>query len=205
MYLPSTVLFLCLIHVTETPPVIDNKVGVKGRSISFAIKPNQPDCPPDEITIRWKSRNNLEEIEVGSCKKDQVCETSSSFQNRIEYIRESNITISDLRMEDSGLYTLSYLFTCTERKEESLHNLIVYESVPIPYIKDEKNCSSIGQYNITLSCLVLGIFLVSFHWQKGNSKTGYQHCGNESTIQVAQQCELSLDEEYVCTLYNLED
>ncbi|XP_031750757.1 uncharacterized protein LOC116408200 [Xenopus tropicalis] len=158
---------------------------------------------PEDTTIRWKSQEKYQEI--GFCRRKLFSGISPQFNNRVDCNGDTRVTIRNLSRADSGLYILSYTLPCKVKKDVKYHDLTVYEPVPAPHVEKEVEGNSATWCNFTLYCSVPANSPVEwYHWQKGNNETGYRHYMNGPSIQVSLHSQSlgTLDEEFICTVYN---
>uniref|UniRef100_A0A803JWA1 Ig-like domain-containing protein n=1 Tax=Xenopus tropicalis TaxID=8364 RepID=A0A803JWA1_XENTR len=202
IHLSLSFLFPAASPVQSKKPAI---IGDRAVNESFTFTLKSSDCPPEDSTIFWKSNININEQQAVICKMNQTMGILPHFYNRIKCNSDFHITLNNLRMDDSGIYTLSYTFPCSDKKHIQLYNLTVYEPVPAPHIEAITHRNSACWCNFTLYCSVpTNSSVERYHWQKGNNETGYQLYRNGCTIHVSlpSQSLGPLDEEFICTVSN---
>ncbi|KAE8588217.1 hypothetical protein XENTR_v10022413 [Xenopus tropicalis] len=205
MYLRIAVplLFLFLVSETLITPGLPIRPISKlvNDSVTFTMGPAE--CAPEDTTIRWKSHEKYQEI--GFCRKRLFNGISPQFHNRVDCNGDTRVTIRNLSRADSGLYILSYTLQCKVKKDVKYHDLTVYEPVPATHIEKNVVRNSACWCNFTLRCCVPGKASVErYLWLKGRNETGYHLYRHGPSIQVSLQSQSfgSLDEEYICTVYN---
>ncbi|XP_075050052.1 SLAM family member 5-like [Mixophyes fleayi] len=130
---------------------------------------------------------------------------NNQFDKRLEILDNgTTLRIRDLRMEDSGIYSVT--ITSTDKEEyKTSYNLTVYEPVPAPTIRIEgKNIIS-DWCNMSLHCSVpTNTSVLSYTWKYRHRDTEYQPYNTGTIIQMSLQNE-SWDMEFLCIVHNPAD
>ncbi|KAM9449460.1 SLAM family member 5-like isoform 3-T3 [Clarias gariepinus] len=122
-------LFLSVIFSSAGESSVQDLIGAVGDSVTFPIS------VPVSGYLMYKA------ITVGQVLNKQTdTELSEKFVNRLQWVSQSGFfTLSDLRTDDSGLYTVE---STKEQKGKQDYQLEVYERVSAPQVMNSASSSS---------------------------------------------------------------
>eukprot|EP00079_Xenopus_tropicalis_P038405 XP_017952176.1 PREDICTED: SLAM family member 7-like [Xenopus tropicalis] len=174
-------LLLYICYVTGNGPV-----PVTGRVHGSALLP----CS-QSLSVReafWEFPCNGHRVKVAEFRNQKFSITGEEFRSRMECSDNgTSLTIRNLTMNDSGIYT-ALIYDTERRRHETSYNLTVFELVPKPEIKWEKKWNEDGRCYYTLNCSVQSnSSALSYSWKYRYNNSEYQHYANGSTIQISAQ------------------
>ncbi|XP_075050028.1 SLAM family member 5-like isoform X2 [Mixophyes fleayi] len=170
--------------------------GIIDQSVDLSVGPTRP-----VYKVYW----NFQTYIMASFINLHLDIISKQFNKRLEIVDNgTTLRIRDLRMEDSGIYSVTITSTDEEEYKTS-YNITVYEPVPAPTIRIEgKNIIS-GWCNGSLHCSVpTNTSVLSYTWKYRDRDTEYQPYNNGTIIQMSLQNE-SWDMEFLCIVHNPAD
>ncbi|KAK1792808.1 hypothetical protein P4O66_012719 [Electrophorus voltai] len=189
-----TLLFICVSDVfisaagssTSTERVV--VYSTVGKSFTF------PTRVPLTGTIQYEGRN------IGVVlNKNTDTETDEKFKNRLHWDNQTGLfTLSDLRTEDSGGYTVE---SSKESKIKQEYQLEVYKNVPAPQVTSS-NSSSDNTVCSLLCSVINGRGLVLF-WYKDNFILNRTSSSNLNAIlHLPLEIEKPKNENFICVVSN---
>ncbi|XP_075700687.1 CD48 antigen-like [Rhinoderma darwinii] len=163
------------------------------------------DLPLPVLDVTWQflTREKIT-TKVVMYHKDQFTIYNSQFNGRLELSDNgTKLRIQDLKMEDTGVYTLIMTFPNLEIGQLT-YVLTVYEPVPFPAIRiDRKNTTD--RCNVTLHCSVPSNTSDFFYtWKYRLQGLEYQPYNNGSSIQISLPRDHQ-DTEFLCIVQNPAD
>ncbi|XP_040187932.1 SLAM family member 9-like [Rana temporaria] len=181
----------------EDVPVILN--GLINQSIPMSLSGG----PSDPVRlVSWNFKTTL----LVTYTNNQIIGIDEKFRGRLEILNDGKVLrIGHLRLEDSGLYTATIIFT-NNANYQKVYNLTVYEPVPTPSIVAEERKDSPDWCNVTLRCSVpTNKSSLSYTWKYRHGGSDYQLYKNSGdTIQMSLQAE-SREMEVLCIIHNQAD
>ncbi|XP_035385501.1 CD48 antigen isoform X2 [Electrophorus electricus] len=190
-----TLLFICVSDVfifaagssTSTERVV--MYSTVGKSLTF------PTRVPLTGTIHYEGRN------IGVVlNKNTDTETDEKFKNRLHWDNQTGLfTLSDLRTEDSGGYTVE---SSKESKIKQEYQLEVYKNVPAPQVTSSSNSSSDNTVCSLLCSVINGRGLVLF-WYKDNFILNRTSSSNLNAIlHLPLEIEKPKNDNFICVVSN---
>ncbi|XP_040189333.1 SLAM family member 5-like isoform X2 [Rana temporaria] len=201
---PEVVLHLCLIVLAftnvsggEDVPIILN--GLINQSIPMSLSggPSDP-----VLLVTW----NFKTTPLATYTNNQFIIIDKKFKGRLEILDDGRVlSIGHLRMEDSGLYTGTIIFT-DNTNYQKVYNLSVYEPVLTPTIRIAERKKTNDWCNATLNCFTpTNKSSLSYTWKYRHKNSTYQLYNNSGdTIQITLMND-SWDREFLCTVQNPAD
>uniref|UniRef100_A0A4W4EBW3 Ig-like domain-containing protein n=1 Tax=Electrophorus electricus TaxID=8005 RepID=A0A4W4EBW3_ELEEL len=146
-------------------------------------------------TIQYEGRN------IGLVlNKNSDTETDEKFKNRLHWDNQTGLfTLSDLRTEDSGGYTVE---SSKESKIKQEYQLEVYKNVPAPQVTSSSNSSSDNTLCSFLCSVISERGLVLF-WYKDNfilNRTGSSSLN--AILHLPLEIEKPENENFTCVVSN---
>ncbi|KAL6466562.1 hypothetical protein MHYP_G00243660 [Metynnis hypsauchen] len=190
-----TLLFYCLSEIFISEPVSSSSAreevlnGAVGESITF----------PTRVlvtgSLRYKDRN------IGLVfNKQSDTDFTEEFKNRLHWDNQSGFfTLSDLRADDSGVYTVESI---KEEKGQQAYQLNVYDKVSAPQVKNATYNSSESDL-CSLQCSVRNVRGLNLFWFKG--KVLLNHINSSSlnhTLNLHLEIEKFDNDPYSCVASN---
>uniref|UniRef100_A0A4W4EDW2 Ig-like domain-containing protein n=1 Tax=Electrophorus electricus TaxID=8005 RepID=A0A4W4EDW2_ELEEL len=160
-----------------------------GKSLTF------PTRVPLTGTIHYEGRN------IGVVlNKNTDTETDEKFKNRLHWDNQTGLfTLSDLRTEDSGGYTVE---SSKESKIKQEYQLEVYKNVPAPQVTSSSNSSSDNTVCSLLCSVINGRGLVLF-WYKDNFILNRTSSSNLNAIlHLPLEIEKPKNDNFICVVSN---
>ncbi|XP_073669733.1 uncharacterized protein [Paramisgurnus dabryanus] len=172
---------------------------MEGDSVTLSVSLNESQIK-EGISWKFGPEITIAEIEVGG-KYIHLYEerADGGFRDRLKLDLNGSLTITNIRITDSGLYQL---INNNKKTQLNIFNLTVYALLPVPVIsRDSSQSSSSSISNCSLLCSVLNVRDVSLSWYKGNSLLSSISVSdlNNSSISLHLKC---LDDSYSCVLNN---
>ncbi|XP_031747673.1 SLAM family member 5-like [Xenopus tropicalis] len=197
-------LFLSFLFMAASPANQDVPLQVNGLQKQSVCLKIYLDLTVPVLEVLWLFKTKEKNVRLAYFRKPHFEIRILQFHNRLEPLDSgTTLRISDLRMEDSGIYTAAITYTDEETKRLTF-NLTVYEPVPTPDIKMEMEQISPDWCNFTLHCSApTNPSALSYSWMYRH-KGRYQPYPNGTTIRVSLQPE-SWDGEYLCLVQNPAD
>ncbi|XP_073669732.1 uncharacterized protein [Paramisgurnus dabryanus] len=194
-------------YAPESALLLDSARGVFGEFVS--VMEGDPVTLSVSLTetqikegISWKfgPEITIAEIEVGGKYINLYEERADGrFRDRLKLDHSGSLTITNIRITDSGLYQL---INTNKKTQLNIFNLTVYARLPVPVISRVSSQSSSSSSSIcSLLCSVLNVRDVSLSWYKGNSLLSIISVSdlNISSISLHLKC---LDDSYSCVVNN---
>ncbi|XP_013151159.1 SLAM family member 7-like isoform X1 [Falco peregrinus] len=147
---------LLLLHQATCDGEGEEVIGTVGKSVTFHLQ------SLDGKAVAWSFHNDvIVTVEIGNPPKPTFFD--DNYKPRLAFpMTGSALTISQLRMDDSGAYTAK------TSKAKTTFTLHVYRELVEPAVTClEKNCSASGCY-YTLRCTVWDSSNVSYAWDTGD-------------------------------------
>ncbi|XP_039102378.1 SLAM family member 5 isoform X2 [Hyaena hyaena] len=169
--------------------------GILGESVTFRLNIKEPE---QVINIAWNSETSVAFVTPGDPgTAPKVTVTHQNYNDRINVSRQNyNLEISELRMEDSGIYkadinmkTLETTVTTTRR-----YNLQVYRRLGKPKITQSLMTSVNSTCNVTLTC--------SVEKEEKNVTYRWSPLGEEGNVIRIFQTPDNQELTYTCTAWN---
>ncbi|XP_075700686.1 SLAM family member 5-like [Rhinoderma darwinii] len=163
------------------------------------------DLPLPVLDVTWQFLTREKTTtKVVMYHKDQFTIYNPQFDGRLELSDNgTKLRIQDLRMEDTGVYTLIMTFTNNE-VDHVTYDLAVYEPIPLPIIIPEKKDTTDG-CNVTLHCSVPSNTSDFFYtWKYRLQGSEYQPYNNGSTVHILLPPDHQ-DMEVLCIVQNPAD
>ncbi|KAF0882356.1 SLAF5 protein, partial [Crocuta crocuta] len=169
--------------------------GILGESVTFPLNIEEPE---QVINIAWNSETSVAFVTPGDPgTAPKVTVTHQNYNDRINVSRQNyNLEISELRMEDSGIYkadinmkTLETTVTTTRR-----YNLQVYRRLGKPKITQSLMTSVNSTCNVTLTC--------SVEKEEKNVTYRWSPLGEEGNVIRIFQTPDNQELTYTCTAWN---
>ncbi|XP_038624373.1 uncharacterized protein LOC119946964 [Tachyglossus aculeatus] len=130
-------------------------MGVKGESVQLS-----PEIPAGKevANIIWNTHVSLAVVQPGTAgSPPKVLVTDSRYQGRVSVSNQSYILhISDLKMEDCGLYKAQINLVGASATIIRTYTLQIYEPLSKPKITRKISRGENGTCNFTLTCSVVG-------------------------------------------------
>ncbi|KAG9461185.1 hypothetical protein GDO78_017759 [Eleutherodactylus coqui] len=153
-------------------------------------------------TISWKFDKSGSRLTILDTTDKPYHVYSSQFKGRLQISDDLlTLTIMNLTLEDSGIYTVEVADT-NGRTDVYSFNVTVYEPIPLPVIRTDVMESTTDRCNVTLHCSVPShLSDVSYTWKCGERDSEYEPCNTGSIIQISVT-KSSRDMEFLCTAQN---
>eukprot|EP00079_Xenopus_tropicalis_P038406 XP_017952177.1 PREDICTED: SLAM family member 5-like isoform X1 [Xenopus tropicalis] len=162
---------------------------------------NDLDLTVPVLEVLWLFKTKEREVRLAYFRKPHFEIRILQFHNRLELLDSgTTLRISDLRMEDSGIYTAAITYTDQETKKLTF-NLTVYEPVPTPHIWIEGKKQTTEWCNFTVRCSVKNNdSALRFTWINKPNKTEYLAFSNGTVVASVESP--TSDKEFHCLLEN---
>ncbi|XP_066465264.1 CD48 antigen-like [Eleutherodactylus coqui] len=153
-------------------------------------------------TITWKFDKNGERLTILDNSDKPYHVYPSQFMGRLQLSDDLHtLTIINLTLEDSGIYTVEVADT-NGRTDVHSFNVTVYEPIPLPVIRTDVMESTTDRCNVTLHCSVPShLSDVFYTWKCGERDSEYEPCNTGSIIQISVP-KSSKDMKFLCTAQN---
>ncbi|OCT56330.1 hypothetical protein XELAEV_18000256mg [Xenopus laevis] len=186
----SLLLYIRVVTGNGPSPVIGCEYGsvLLPCSLSFPV-----------IEAIWDFSFNGRSVKVADFRNQKFSIIRKEFHSRMEWSHNGiTLTITNLTMEDTGIYT-ALIYDTEYTKHEISHNLTVFNLVPKPEIKREE-CKGDGQCDYTLHCSVPSDSpALSYSWKYRDKNSEYHHYAHGSTIQISSPNETMT---FLCLVQN---
>ncbi|KAE8588216.1 hypothetical protein XENTR_v10022412 [Xenopus tropicalis] len=179
----------------DVPKEVD---GLEQHSVCLQ---NDLDLTVPVLEVLWLFKTKEREVRLAYFRKPHFEIRFPQFHNRLEPLDSgTTLRISDLRMEDSGIYTAAITYTDEETKRLTF-NLTVYEPVPTPHIWIEGKKQTTEWCNFTARCSVKNNdSALTFTWINKPNKTEYLAFSNGTVVASVESP--TSDKEFHCLLEN---
>ncbi|XP_066462024.1 SLAM family member 5-like [Eleutherodactylus coqui] len=154
-------------------------------------------------TISWKFDKSGSRLTILDNSDKPYRVYSSQFRGRLQLSDDLlTLTIMNLTLEDSGIYTIEVADT-NGRTDVHSFNVTVYEPIPLPVVRTDVMENTTDRCNVTLHCSVPShLSDVSYTWKcRIRNNTEYKLCNTGSIIQISVT-KSSRDMEFLCTAQN---
>ncbi|XP_067271112.1 CD276 antigen-like [Pseudorasbora parva] len=164
------------------------------------------DCNVSEVQLKNEIDWRFNGIRiVKSFNGIPTYEEDVRFTNRLKLQKNGTLTITDTRITDTGIYTLSTI----KKESAETFSVAVYAPVPIPVITSvisqcfSSSESSSSPKNVLLLCSVLNVSHVTLSWFKGNSLLSSISVSDLSiSLSLPLELEYQDNNTYSCVLNN---
>ncbi|XP_036420152.1 T-lymphocyte surface antigen Ly-9-like isoform X2 [Colossoma macropomum] len=183
-----TLLFICLC-VSSTSAQEEVLNGAVGESITF------PTRVPVSGSIMYGGRI------IGQVfNKQTETDITEEFKNRLHWDSQSGFfTLSDLRTDDSGVYTVQ---STKEEKRQQAYQLNVYDKVSAPQVI-KLNSNSAESELCLLQCSVRNVRGLNLFWFKGKNLLNHINSSSlNNTLNLPLEIEKFDNEPYSCVATN---
>lgn len=172
-------------------------------AVSMAYSPSQKMGTIQLIT--WRFNKNGERVTILDTSEKPYYIYDSRFRGRLMKPNDLfTLTIMDLTMEDTGIYTID-VADRNGNTESSSFNVTVYEPVPHPSIRTELKEKTTDRCDVTLHCSVPSYTSdFSYTWKHRLRISEYRLYNNRSSIQMSLKND-SWDMEILCIVQNPAD
>ncbi|XP_077320446.1 CD48 antigen-like isoform X5 [Lithobates pipiens] len=174
-------------------------IGLLHQSVDLSSSLSLP-SPVQEIN--WNFMSKEKSYKVAQIDNHQTKFYINQFNGRLKLLHNgTTLHIEDLRMEDSGNYTVQFVLIGEEDRFEHLI-LMVYEPVPEPVINFVIDKRTSYWCNVTLQCSVpTNSSPLNYNWIYKHTDSVYEDSGD--TIHLSLN--YSWDMEFQCTVHNPAD
>ncbi|XP_066518006.1 SLAM family member 5-like isoform X8 [Hoplias malabaricus] len=126
---------------------------------------------------------------------------TEEFKNRLHWNNQSGLfTLSDLRMEDSGVYKLE---STKEPRITQYHQLNVYDKVSAPRVTNTTTNSSSENNLCLLLCSVKNVKELNLYWIKGSVILKQTNSSNpHETVHIPLEIQQTDNDTYSCVASN---
>ncbi|XP_073466428.1 CD48 antigen-like [Aquarana catesbeiana] len=173
-------------------------IGLLHQSVEL---PSSPSLPSPVQEINWNFRSKEKSHKVAQIDNHQTKFYINQFNGRVKLLHnETTLHIKDLRMEDSGNYTVQFILIGEERYANFM--LMVYEPVPDPSIMIVMEERTSHWCNVTLHCSVpTNSSPLNYNWIYKHTDSVYEDSGD--TIHISLN--YSWDMKFQCIVHNPAD
>ncbi|XP_073466432.1 CD48 antigen-like isoform X3 [Aquarana catesbeiana] len=198
----GTELLFGLLYFCMTCANQDHFVRVIGLLHQSVELPSNLSLPSPVLEINWVFKSKEKSYKVAQIDNHQTKFYINQFNGRLKLLHNgTTLHIKDLRMEDSGNYTVQFVLIGEEDRFQRFM-LMLYEPVPDPVINSVMEERTSHWCNVTLQCSVpTNSSPLNYNWIYKHNDSVYEDSGD--TIHISLN--YSWDMEFQCIVHNPAD